>query len=703
MPQVNIIYPKHPNAISSFKPKYLYTQLIPELQHKMKFTKLFSLFTFVALAVLAVNFASAQTTNPDGCLNITASSFPTSVSQSAGSFQVNFTLSNGVSSSLCSTRTFNSATIASNIGLWSALNNIPSSLTNVSSASLSGVLTYPNNATGPITTTLTLNVNSTSQNNQIYAFTLPTVFISSINSPSSSNLSITVPTSPTQAGRNATISINNFGTTILSAIQLSEITANPFGVTFTPSQIVSLLNGTSQTVQVMLNSLNNLNFGINTVQVSAQTSGQNATGNVQFKKSFCSAGPVLGNLSISSIDWTNEGEGDDNNWELLDEIELEVEIENNNDDDEVDAVIKLGLFDQNGQNNADDLIFLEDSDGEEEEIQVTIDEDDDTIVKYKFKVPADLDAGNYKLAVKVYDDDDGENHDCDDTSSDFNNEFFHTIEVEQTSDEERFVIVDEIESNSPLSCGESLTGQFKVFNVGNEDQNRVRITMINSALGINKEFELTEDLDQGEDKIVDFNIPIATGVENKFYTISFRTYYDYRNGVYREESEKEFIVPVEVVGCASNLGSSGNPNGLTNTVISAELISEAIAGKQLTVKATITNTGTESKTYTISAENYGAWAELGEISESSFTLAPGENKEVNMNFNINSKTIGPQTFDLNVESNGRVQVQEVEVNIEGKKSSIFNFGGSPTIWIIGLVNLVLIVLIILVAVRLAKR
>ncbi len=664
----------------------------------MKFTKLFSLFAFIALAVLAVNFASAAV-SLSGISNTTFST----QSGTTVTFIVNITASghsgNFTGAQLVLPLLFGSGTSwTGDIGTFELANE--TSITKTVSVSIpllqsvgsfSGVINFT-------ALTYTLPSGTVSANPNFNALPI------TVNVLPFSNLSITAPTSPIQAGQNASISINNIGTTSLSTIQISEITTNPFGVTFTPSQIALLLNGTSQTVQVMLNSLNNLKFGINTVQVKAlASSGYTATGNIPFKKSFCSIGSVSGNLSISSVDWTNEGEGDDDNWELLDEIELEVEINNNNNDDEVDAVIKLGLFDQNGQNNADDLIFLEGSDGEDEEVQVTIDEDDDATIKYKFKVPADLDAKNYKLAVKVYDDDEGENYDCDDTTSDFNNDFFHTIEVEQTSDEERFVVVDEIESNSPLSCGESLIGQFKVFNVGNENQKRVRITMINSALGINSEFEITKDLDQGEDEIINFNVPIANQVENKFYSLSFRTYYDYRNGIYREESENEFIIPVEVVRCNLNLGYSGNQSVLTNTLITAELASEAIAGSPLTIKATITNTGTESKIYTIRAENYDSWAELGKISDSSFMLAPGEYKEVTMILNVNSKTFGSQTFDINVESNGQVQVQEVEISLEGKKSFIFNFGSNPTIWIIGLVNLVLIVLIVIVAVRLAKR
>jgi len=115
---------------------------------------------------------------------------------------------------------------------------------------------------------------------------------------------------------------------------MSEITNPLFGVTFTPR---TFFLTSSQPVQVtaILSGLTNLKFGLNNILVKADAGSQSATAQFQVKKTFCSSGEATtGNLSIANIDWSNSGNGEDNNWELLDEVELEVEITNNNQDDE---------------------------------------------------------------------------------------------------------------------------------------------------------------------------------------------------------------------------------------------------------------------------------------------------------------------------------------------------------------------------------
>ncbi len=664
----------------------------------MNFTKLFSLLAFIALAVLSLGFASAAVT-----VTTTSSATPSVVQGGQVNFAItatasghsgNFTnamfvlpvLFSGASWSGNSTFNLLNETLGSPVTQTITL-TVPST---VAPGTYNGAINFTGSYLTPSGSTVPPQINA-----------LPITITVPAPAPSA-NLTITAPTSAVNVGQNATLTITNTGNSTLTNIIISEITANPFLVTFMPSTI-NLAQGANQAVQAITTGLSNIKFGFNTVNVKAAAGAQNATASFQIKKTFCSSGPVVGNLSIGNVDWSNEGEGSDNDWELLDEIELEVEVKNSNDDDEIDAIVKLGLFDLNGQNNADDLIYLENSDGDKEEVPITVNENDEETVTYRFKVPADLDEGSYKLALKVYDEDEGESKDCDDSTTDFNNDFFQEIEVKQTSDEDRYVIVDEITADSPVSCGEIVNGEFTVFNVGKKNQDRVKITMKNNALNLDQEFEITEDLDKGKDKTIDYQFQIPQGVENKFYTLAFRTQYDYKNGVYRQESDKEFIFPVEVAGCTGNLGNAGNTS-LTSTQISAELDSEAVAGEQLVVKATITNTGTESKSYSISARNYNDWAELDDISDESFSIGAGEDKEIILTFTVNSDATGTKTFDIQAASGGKVMVQEVEVEIgEAKKKFSFNFGDNSAIWIIGIVNVVLILLIIVVAVRLSKR
>ena len=185
--------------------------------------------------------------------------------------------------------------------------------------------------------------------------------------------------------------------------------------------------------------------------------------------------------------------------------------------------------------------------------------------------------------------------------------------------------------------------------------------------------------------------------------MEFTTQYDYKNGVYREESDETFDFFVEVIGCSQNLGNSGS-NSLTNVAIDAQLDSDATAGEELKVTATITNTGEDDATFSLSARGYSEWAELTDISETTLNVDAGESKDVTFTFVVNEDAVGNQAFDIQVTSGGRVQVQEVEVVLEeGKKRFNLDLKGSSLIWIIAIVNLLLIILIVVVAVRLSKR
>jgi uncharacterized membrane protein len=514
-------------------------------------------------------------------------------------------------------------------------------------------------------------------------------------------LTIQVPSNPVKLGQNTTITLTNSGSATLSNIILSEVTSSLFGATFNPTTIVNLANGaTSLPINVILISLQNIKFGLNDILIKATSGNIEATNTIKVKKTFCDFGEKIGNLTLSNVDWNNNGEGTDNSWELLDEIEVEVEGRNNNQDDDVDVVFELGLFDKNGKNVGDDLEYLIDSDSNDQEISSNINDDDEETVFFRFKVPGDFDDGEYKLALKVYDDDDGEDFQCADSSSDLSDSFYQKINIDRVTEDDREVVVDNIIFDSQASCGETVTGQFTVYNIGTDDQDRVKITMKNNDLGINQEFEVT-NLDPGDNKKFDFTINIPKGASDGSKKIDFKTFYKYKNGVFKEESDKTFNGFVEVLGCSlTNLGGPST----SAAIITASLQSEAIAGKDLVISSTITNIGTEALTYIISTRGYSTWSTLKEISKPSLTLQPGETGDVEFTFKVNDDATGSQTFTIQTAAGTKIDTQDVEINIKGKNNGFnFNFGDNNLIWIIAIVNVVLILLIVIVAVRLSRR
>ena len=490
--------------------------------------------------------------------------------------------------------------------------------------------------------------------------------------------------------------------------------ANTVTFTFDDSSFTNITNGTFFIVEANISgNLEAFKFGTysRTVNVEAVPSaGGTAVTTpltLQFTRGFCNAGQKgTANMSITDIDVDNKGDSEDSDddvWILGDEVEIQIDVENLLPNDDLNDInVEMGLFDFTGNNVADDLDF-DDPDEEEQEIG-DIDEDDEETATFRFRVPPDFDVGQHNLVFKAFEDG-KESTLC------VEREFETKVDLDQESEEGRFVIVDEIMMDQQVTCGDTVSGRFTVFNIGDETQERVLITMKNNELGVDQKFEITSDFDEGDDQSFDFTFSIPTNAQNKLYPIEFTTEYDYRNGIYREISEDTFVGFVTVIGCTgTGEGPITPPTEERDLAISASLDSEAKAGEELVVSTTFTNTGTTLITVLIDAEAFDSWAELDSISPRTLSLSAGESKTSVFKFNIKEDASETQSFVISAAYDGKASVQEVEVNLEEEVGTGgitgltgLNLKGNNLIWVIVIVNVILVILIIIVAVRLSRR
>ena len=137
------------------------------------------------------------------------------------------------------------------------------------------------------------------------------------------------------------------------------------------------------------------------------------------------------------------------------------------------------------------------------------------------------------------------------------------------------------------------------------------------------------------------------------------------------------------------------------------MVSGGKAGQDLVVKATVTNTGTTSSTYTLSSSGHGQWASTYTVAPSTLTLTAGQTGEATFTFKVNSDALGEQTFYIELVSGTQVTRQPVSVAIE--KAGFFDsitggaIGGNGLLWGLGILNIVLIIVIILVALRVMRK
>ena len=398
-------------------------------------------------------------------------------------------------------------------------------------------------------------------------------------------------------------------------------------------------------------------------------------------------GDASGDLDIKIKDINiMSGFGDNEDfWYPLDEIEVEIEVENNGDEDMDDIEVKWGLYNV----DKDDWVI----DDEESDFNLKDGQDETMYINFELEDVDDFeDDDEYVFYVWA----NGEIDDDDDTpvcASDSQN-------IEITNDDD-FVVLDNINFPTTASCGSEVQITADVWNVGDSDQDEVKVVIFNSELGINEVVEIG-DINDFDNEVLDAFVEIPSDVEEKTYAISLKVF-DEDNDVYKtdeDNDESEYIIRITLDSCFVS----------STALVSANLESGGEAGENLIVKSTIINSGTSSATYTINAASYAEWANSVSIDQTTFTLAVGASKEVLLTFDVKEDASGEKQFNIEVISgNEIVSTQPVQVEIEGTSSWFAGITGNALedsnkyLWGIGILNVVLIIFIIIVAVRVARK
>jgi len=315
-------------------------------------------------------------------------------------------------------------------------------------------------------------------------------------------------------------------------------------------------------------------------------------------------GDASGDLDIKIKDINiMSGFGDNEDfWYPLDEIEVEIEVENNGDEDMDDIEVKWGLYNV----DKDDWVI----DDEESDFNLKDGQDETMYINFELEDVDDFeDDDEYVFYVWA----NGEIDDDDDTpvcASDSQN-------IEITNDDD-FVVLDNINFPTTASCGSEVQITADVWNVGDSDQDEVKVVIFNSELGINEVVEIG-DINDFDNEVLDAFVEIPSDVEEKTYAISLKVF-DEDNDVYKtdeDNDESEYIIRITLDSCFVS----------STALVSANLESGGEAGENLIVKSTIINSGTSSATYTINAAGYAEWANSVSIDQSVFTLDAGASKK----------------------------------------------------------------------------
>ncbi len=518
------------------------------------------------------------------------------------------------------------------------------------------------------------------------------------------NVNVPGSVSLSDSRQSATFTISNPETTkdavlnLQAPITIEDGFGNSITVNLNQSlSTFSLVAGSSVTLNASLSSIP-ADFGLGTFTKTASINVSDALNPLDsqikqitfsFANSYCDSGEV-GDLEIKSVDFSNkEGFGEDDEWYMLDEIEVEVEVKNRGNQDVDDVVVEWGLYNK----KTGDFVI------DEEEDNFDINDDEEETVTFTFTVdPDDFDENDdeddFIFYVKAFSDDEGESKQCSSNTE--------TVKIVRDSD---FVVLKDITFPEVAQCGAIVEGTAEIWNIGDEDQDDVYVTVVNRNLGLNERVEFG-DLDVLEDGNLRFDFTVPQNVRAGNYPIQLNVFDEdddiFENG---NDDEARFFKNLRVEGnCVAEIPES-------TVDITASLDSDAIKGKEMVVKTIFKNTGLNETTYQVTVSGYSDWANLSSVIPQSLTIAPGDSKETVITLvPIES---GNQEFTIQAVYNGVATDQKVRVSVEAEEVGRFgritgsaivdNIKNNWFIWVIAALNIILVIVIIVVAVRIMRK
>jgi len=225
-------------------------------------------------------------------------------------------------------------------------------------------------------------------------------------------------------------------------------------------------------------------------------------------------------LKISDLDVKVGGKSDKNlnNGDKIskeakpgDKIEIKIEIENlftdeedlEIEDIEVEVIIE-------GIDDGDDL-----DDSKEFDLKA----DDNKKIKFNFEVPLEVDEDTYDIEIHVEGkDENGITHEID-----------WTLELEVEKEKHELRITESNLNPSEVSCNRNSRLDVEILNLGEDEEEDVRLGITNSNLGINifeRNIELETGIEDDASFKKTFSINLGDNVRSGIYPILIKAYYD---------------------------------------------------------------------------------------------------------------------------------------------------------------------------------
>lgn len=389
------------------------------------------------------------------------------------------------------------------------------------------------------------------------------------------------------------ITITNTGSVTLNAFTLtySGDTADNdddlLVFTFTnPAAIAPGATGTAQ-MNVAINEDVDVDAYTGTVSVTANGVTKSVDSRVDVIPEICKSG-ISGDLDVT-IDEPDSGE----TFNPGEEIDVQVNVENN-DNSDMDVKVSAIFY------NLDENDELRKVTSESIEVQDGEDEDFDL----KLMIPTNLDEEDeYVLYVKAYEDG-RESSNCDFVSSEIN--------IERESHKVAITEVKFVPEN--VQCGEKVTAQVTVENIGAESEDDVYVQMIARDFNYNKDSE-TFDLDEFDDSDNEFTVQFPFDVPRNAKGEYFPEFIAHYN-----DGDTESKMVKMNVECGTVTDGTGADGSAILSVLNSNL--KQVSGEKLVLELVLRNSGQTELPVKLDVTE-APWAEILGV-EAPAVLNPGD-------------------------------------------------------------------------------
>lgn len=307
------------------------------------------------------------------------------------------------------------------------------------------------------------------------------------------------------------------------------------------------------------------------------------------------------------------------------------------------------------------------------------------IKRLKLPLRERLDQDRYKLRVRVEDRD--------------GNTIQETYELEIDTKRHDLQIRDVVLSpDGEIKAGRALLAAVRVRNRGERNEEGIKVTVSIPELGVSASDFIDELEKEGDDddETTSEELFLRIPDDAKTGEYKLRTIVEFDDGDEREISERI----IRVIG-AEKVEEKPEKEKVIINVITDGLNMQA-GGSEVAYPITLSNQGTGSKTYIISA-NGATWASF-RIPNSVVVLEEGETKTVTIFATANSNApVGEQTFTVTISSAGKVLKQiPLKANVTDV-SSVAKLKRWAEVGVILLVVFLVIVGLIIIFTKLSRR